>query len=45
MFEHDAIAVALLLNVLSLPLAIAFFCIWVAALKALILRRAAPGNL
>jgi non-ribosomal peptide synthetase-like protein len=43
MFEHDAIAVALLLNALSLPLAIAFFCIWVAALKALILRRTAPG--
>src|SRR5260370_4300232 len=42
-FEHDAIALALLVNAVSLPFLIAFFCVWIAALKALLLWRATPG--
>jgi non-ribosomal peptide synthetase-like protein len=42
-FEHGATALALLVNAASLPLLVAFFCVWVAALKALLLWRATPG--
>jgi non-ribosomal peptide synthetase-like protein len=42
-FEHDEVVIALFANVLSLPFAIASLCIWVAVLKALLLRRAKPG--
>ena len=42
-FDHDAVALVLLLNTLLLPLVVGFFCIWVAVLKALLLRRAEPG--
>ncbi len=41
--EHDATALALLLNVVSLPLLVAFSCVWIAVLKAMLLWRATPG--
>src|SRR5260370_27802451 len=41
--EHDAIALALLVSAVSLPLMLAVFCVWIAALKALLLWRATPG--
>ena len=44
MHNHlKAIALALLVNAVSLPFLIAFFCVWIAALKALLLWRATPG--
>jgi non-ribosomal peptide synthetase-like protein len=42
-FAHDAIALALLVSAVSLPLMVAFFCVWIAVLKALLLWRATPG--
>ena len=42
MFSSTIIVLALLANALTVPFAIAFFCIWVALLKALILRRTSP---
>jgi non-ribosomal peptide synthetase-like protein len=41
--EHGATALALLVNVVALPLLIALFCVWIAVLKAVLLWRAAPG--
>jgi non-ribosomal peptide synthetase-like protein len=41
--EHDAIALALLVSAVSLPLMLAVFCVWIAVLKALLLWRATPG--
>jgi non-ribosomal peptide synthetase-like protein len=42
-FEHGKLALALGLSVIALPLMIALQCIWIAALKALLLWRARPG--
>jgi non-ribosomal peptide synthetase-like protein len=42
-FEHGELALALFVSAVSLPLMVAFLCIWIAVLKALLLWRATPG--
>jgi non-ribosomal peptide synthetase-like protein len=42
-FEHGNLVLALLVSAVSLPLMVAFLCVWIAVLKALLLWRATPG--
>ncbi|HEY7248022.1 MAG TPA: Pls/PosA family non-ribosomal peptide synthetase [Xanthobacteraceae bacterium] len=42
-YQHGALAVALLISFVSIPLWVVFYCLWIALLKALVLARAQPG--
>lgn len=42
-YQHGALTVALLISIVSVPLWIVFYCLWIALLKAIVLPRARPG--
>ncbi|HEY2185002.1 MAG TPA: Pls/PosA family non-ribosomal peptide synthetase [Xanthobacteraceae bacterium] len=42
-YQQGALAAALLISIVSVPLWVAIYCLWIALLKALLLRRARPG--
>jgi non-ribosomal peptide synthetase-like protein len=42
-YQHGALPLALLISIVSVPVWLVFYCLWIALLKAILLRRARAG--